>query len=181
MRQNARGVSLIEVMVVVALLVIVTVSSIPSFTAWSANARVRAAAEAMQNGMRLAQAEGVRANARVTLRLTDQAVPGPFSEPKPNGVNWIVLNAQNDVLQQKGREGVVDVSMTPTDGRNGTVNGFNGNIAFTGLGQNDLSAPLYLNFDATGAERPLTVILTPGGRVRMCDPKRPSGDAQACE
>lgn len=173
--RRQRGLTLIEMMVTVTVLVIILLASVPLFTTWNANTRIRSAAEGLQNGVRLAQSTALSNNGSVTLRLTTDPKPDTDSDPKPRGLNWVLLDAAGDVVQVKGGESLRGVTMQASSD-------FDGEIVFLNLGQNDLTGPTNFAFDATGADKPLTVIVTPGGRVRMCDPSRTdSSDPQACD
>ncbi len=176
--KRQRGISLIEVMVAVTILVIITLFSIPLFTTWNANVRIRSAAESLQNGMRLAQATALSTNSTATLRLTDDATPTAGSGAAPTGVNWVLLDAAGAAIQVKGSESVTGVTMQIVSNGN---EDFDGEIVYLNLGQNNLAVSTEFEFNATGADRRLHVIATPGGRVRMCDPERISGDSQACD
>jgi hypothetical protein len=129
--------------------------------------------------VRLAQSTALSNNGSVTLRLTNDAKPDADSDPRPRGMNWVLLNAAGDVVQVKGGESLTNVAMTvesPDD--------FSGEIIFRNLGQNELPATAVFAFTATGAGsdiKPLKVIVTPGSRVRMCDSSRAAGDPQACD
>jgi type IV fimbrial biogenesis protein FimT len=170
-----RGLTLIEMMVTVTVLVIILLFSAPLFTTWNANTRIRSAAESLQNGLRLAQSTALSTNSSVTLRLTEDTDPDADSGESDEGLNWVLLNADSEAVQVKGGESLRGVTMQASDG-------FTGEIVFRNLGQTDLGGPAKFAFTATGADKPLTVIVTPGGRVRMCDPARTdSSDPQACD
>lgn len=170
-----RGLTLIELMVTITVLVIILLFSTPLFTAWNANTRVRSAAESLQNAVRLAQSTAVSTNGDVVLRLTSDSVPSADSDPLGNGLNWVLLDAADNVVQVKGNEAFGSVVVTPPEG-------FDGNIKFGRLGQNDLAEnPSAFEFTATGADKTLRVLVTPGGRVHMCDPARDSDDPQGCD
>jgi type IV fimbrial biogenesis protein FimT len=180
-RQNERGLSLIEVMVVVTIIGILLMLSVPSFGNWIANSRVRSVAEEVQNGVRLAQAEAVRRNRQVVFALT-AAAPALDATPTVSGANWFVR-----VLPLAGE--TVDESFYVTGGSfaqnsNVTVAGpavlcFNSigrqvANASTGLGV-DCSAPAEISaydISRAGSDRAMRVQAHRGGRVRACDPAK---------
>ncbi len=173
--------NLVEVMVAVTILLIITLASLPSFLTWNANTLVRSSAESLQNGLRLAQSVAAQKNAAVTLRLTTDASPTASSSANGTGVNWVILDAAGALVQRKGNEGVKNVTMSVLDESGATLTGFSGDIVFNGLGSNDLGGTRQFEFNTTNADRKLRVWVTPGGRVRMCDNSRATGDVQACE
>jgi type IV fimbrial biogenesis protein FimT len=169
-----RGLTLIELLVTLTVLVIILFFSVPLFTTWNQNTRVRSAAESLQNAVRLAQSTAVSTNGDVVLRLTTDDVPGADSDRANNGLNWVLLDTADNVFQVKGDEAFGDVTMTPPED-------FEGEITFLRLGQNDLVETAAFEFTAIGADKTLRVLVTPGGRVRMCDPDRGSDDPQGCD
>lgn len=178
-----RGFGLIELLVVVVIIGLLLAFGLPSFSTWGANSRVRSSAEALQNGLRLAQAEAVRANATVRLRLTADGTPDADSDASATGIHWVVLGADDSVLHVKSNEGSAGVTVTAVQADDGSeVDDFDGEIAFNGLGRT-LNQPAAVRFEfvGEGSDRNLSVLLTPGGRVRMCDATRDAGDPQACE
>ncbi len=174
--RRQRGLTLIELMVTVTVLVIILLFSAPLFTTWNANTRIRSAAESLQNGLRLAQSTALSTNSSVTLRLTEDAEPDADSGESDTGLNWVLLDAAGDVVQVKGGESLTNVTMTTE-----SPDDFDGEIVFLNLGQNNLPGPASFAFSATGADKALKVIITPGSRVRMCDDARAGGDPQACD
>jgi type IV fimbrial biogenesis protein FimT len=174
--RGEHGLTLIEMMVTVTVLVIILLFSAPLFTTWNANTRVRSAAEGLQNGVRLAQSAALSTNGSVTLRLTKDTRPTKDSDKDSEGMNWVLLNSAGDVVQVKGGESLTNVTMAAE-----SPDGFGGEIVFGNLGQNDLGGLAKFAFTAAGADKPLKVIVTPGSRVRMCDDARTAGDPQACD
>lgn len=63
--QRNRGFSLIELMVVIAILGLLLAIGIPSFATWLRNVQIRNAAESLQSGLQFARTEALRRNERV--------------------------------------------------------------------------------------------------------------------
>jgi type IV fimbrial biogenesis protein FimT len=86
-RPGSRGFSLIELLVVLTLVGLLTVLGVPGFQSWMARARLRSTAEAMQNALRLAQAEAIRTS-RVVGFVRTAALPAFDATPSTSGANW---------------------------------------------------------------------------------------------
>lgn len=161
-RARQRGVSLIEALIVVALIVILLVLALPAGLEWLANGRIRTAGESMLAGLQLARAEAVRRNDRVEFVLD-------------GGAAWTVRTAAGAVVQQRGAgEGTADVAIAATP--NGATR-----VTFDGLGRQranaDASAPVQrIDIDlpvsvlAADKSRNLRLQIGIGGQVLMCDP-----------
>lgn len=173
--RHARGFSLLELMVVVAIIGLTMAAGLPSLVAWTGNTRVRNAADGLQNGLRMAQAEAVRRNAPVTLRLVDA---GSATAAVATGNSWVLLDAQGAVILSKAGTQASGILQTPSMVGGGS---FSGNITFDGVGLNDLPGQATFTFTAPSSDHPLRVLVTQASRVRLCDPARPAGDPQACE
>jgi len=65
------GFTLIEILVVVAVLGIVLMIGLPNMSAWLQNTQIRNAAESASAGLQLARAEALRRNAAVRFSLVD--------------------------------------------------------------------------------------------------------------
>lgn len=70
LRGHQRGFSLLELMVVVALMGLMMALATPGLRAWSANAQTRAVSESWQSTLKMAQAEAVRSFRTVVLYRT---------------------------------------------------------------------------------------------------------------
>jgi type IV fimbrial biogenesis protein FimT len=69
-RATMRGFSLIELMIVITIFAILLLLAIPNFQIWIANSKIRSAAEALQNDLRLAEQTAVAQNHQTALVLT---------------------------------------------------------------------------------------------------------------
>jgi type IV fimbrial biogenesis protein FimT len=180
----ARGFTLIELMVTITLLSILILLSLPSFTAWIRNSQIRTVAEALQGGLRTAQAEALRRNRQLVLSFTN-ATPALNATAVADGKNWSLQTVQS--LDDTGPEflqggALADVaSAVPiTTGVSAVCFNASGRLSnnASGTGVPGAScAAAQTTFDIgtgmPGADRPLRVVLQLGGQVRMCDPNRP--------
>lgn len=186
----ARGFTLVELVVTFAVLAILTLLAVPSFTDWIRNTQVRSAADAMQNGLRLAQAEAVRRSRLVVFSLT-AGQPGLNVAAVANGSNWSIQAApvagiDDASLQfvQGGAFGDTTAGVTITGPASICFNAEGRLVAgSTGLAGVNCAAPAEggsIDYDVSraaaqlrqGSDRPLRVRVALGGQVRMCDPAR---------
>jgi type IV fimbrial biogenesis protein FimT len=183
-----RGFSLIELMVVLVVLGILAIAVIPSLQIFFVNSRIRNAAESFQNGLRLAQGEAVKRNAQVDFVMTtaDQFTSNATNgSPTAStaGTLWVARVPASTFISGKT---TTENSATSTVTATMPVGcaAFTGVISFNGLGRTLLPCNLSLAFDdsasSDSAKRPLTVLVSPGGKVRMCNPLFAAGDPQAC-
>lgn len=188
-RRPQRGTTLLELMVTVTILGILMAVGIPSMRDWLLRNSVTVGAEVIQNGLRQAEAEAIRRNARVEFLLTnDKPSVASISSISAagNGANWAVrvldstfspladtklayVNAQSmsEVAPDLSISGPASVVFSGT-GRGSNIKG----VALT-------EYQIY-RISRTGADRALCVFVTPGGAVKMCDPSATSGTPAAC-
>jgi len=172
--RHVRGVTLIELMVVIAFIGLLLLVGLPAFGTMLANLRVRGVAESVLTGVQTARTEALTRNEDITFSL-DAATGGA----------WSVRLAAGTKLQEKSAAdgGAVNVALAS-----------GGNlIVFNRLGQRTTppAATPVLNIDITnpgvdacevdgGSVRCLRIMVSIGGQTRLCDPKRQAGDPQAC-
>jgi type IV fimbrial biogenesis protein FimT len=70
MKHRARGLTLMELMVTVAILAILVALAVPSFNAFLAKGRLSGAAEALAQDLQLARSEALRRNDAVTISFS---------------------------------------------------------------------------------------------------------------
>jgi type IV fimbrial biogenesis protein FimT len=191
---SRRGFTLVELAVTMAVMAILMLLAAPSFTDWVRNTQIRSVADAMQNGLRLAQAEAVRRSRLVVFSLTNNQ-PGLNAPAAANGVNWSiqavpvagVANGIDDPALQFVQGGAFADAAAGV-----TISGpaficFNseGRLAVGAAGLAGVACPAPANgstitYDVSraasqlrvGSDRPLQVSVALGGQVRMCDPAK---------
>lgn len=195
------GFSLIELIVGLAILGLLVALGVPQYSSFLANARLRATAEGITNGLNLARAEAVKRNGRVELLFTDDEPIEPLVNtvvPVVNAANWVVrawvpTTSSYDFVEGKlgaegsGKADTPGVTVTTT-----TPGIYDGTVTFTGFGALASGQPLsfIVTYPAGGAcdtvatpgpMRCLNVNVTPGGQIRICDPKITAAkDTRAC-
>lgn len=90
--ERTLGFTLIEMVVAMAIFAILIALAVPTMREWIRNAQVRSVADALQNGVRLAQAESLRRSRQVVFALTNSTTPqtGTFSAAS-NGTYWAIM------------------------------------------------------------------------------------------
>ncbi len=195
LRHAARGVTLIELIVTIALAATLVTLSIPSFVAWVRNAQIRSVADSLQNGLRVAQAEALRRNRQVVLGFTNDT---PAAGTNPFASATAVAGGRRWWLQTVPQVGetssdvsyiaagvVVDGASTVTIANDqsartvcfGSTGRLVTNTSITGLSSGSCTAAkttFTVDQPPASTYRTLKVIVQLGGQVRMCDPARPA-------
>jgi type IV fimbrial biogenesis protein FimT len=172
---STRGFTLIELLIALAIASILLVLAVPQYATWVADSQVRAGAQLIADGVRLAHAEAVKRN-----RLTEFVL-----DPTTKDGGWTVQPvggpAQEVAVFAEGADKVT-FTVTPAAART---------LTFTGLGMiganADASAPFTRVVVASGVSgtRPLWVEIEQGRTgVKICDPywnaTGKSDDPKAC-
>lgn len=191
-RMRQRGFSLVELVVVMAIISVLLGLGARSFAGWTQSLRVRAAAESIMFGLQQAKSEAVKRNGLVTFGLMD----GLSESCTPIAVNsdirsWAWVISVGGVTSKCGATHLADpgnaeVIVAARDGAEGSgrnamvVNASAASVAYTGLGRLSPApaADITINVasDAgacgSGAEsiRCLRIVVTTIGQIRMCDP-----------
>lgn len=159
-RAFARGVTLIELMVALALGFILVMLAIPSYNTWTADAEVSGAASALADAMRAANSEAIKQNTNVEFILSP---PG-----------WTARYVGTGLPIPAGRyqEGGYRAALVAAPGGTATIT-FN-SLGGIELVNADTTAPFeQVDISVAGAARPLRVVRGLGisTSIRVCDPK----------
>ncbi len=182
----ARGFSVLELMITIAVIAILAVLGMPTMAGAISNAKVRSATEALQNGLRNAQAEAIRRSHQTAFVLTN-AAPALSAAAIDNGKNWYIQvlpvvaseTVDNTFYVQGGSFGSETSGVTIRGPAAICFNSMGRVVANAspGLGAGvTCSAPApMITYDVTkisGADRTLELQLGANGKIRMCDKSR---------
>lgn len=195
----AAGFTLIELMVAISLLGLLVALAVPAFTSWVRNAQVRTAAEALQGGFRIAQAEALRRNRQVVLFFTSDdpaknvtdTHPATDAAPSATGKRWALQTVPGPWGNAEYLTGgaLTDVAATVAISNDQSATAIcwnsNGRTTTTAAGASGTGISVGCTTAATTTftvaqptartdDRPLRVVLQLGGQLRMCDPARPA-------
>lgn len=170
------GFSLVELIIVIAIIGIVSTFAFPSFSQWTQDAKIRTVAETLQNSMRLAQTEAVKNSTRVSFFLTN-AQPSATASASGNGLNWGLRTVNNPTMIQSGvlaaQGGNLAITTSPDTPA----------ITFNSIGRL-VGSVTAVNYRITGPglSRNLNVQVSTSGGIRMCDPAKTlsSGNPDGC-
>lgn len=200
---RSRGFTIIELMIAIALFSVVLMLAMPSFTTMLQNAKLRAKAESILAGLQEARTEALKQNQTVEFLLMAED-PDPTNVAgfgaNAAGPSWAVrVDAGGGAYSfVEGRSGLEGSGQADPAALYAQVSAANlpvtTTIRFDALGRSNVgvvnstfdvkpAAPGECKADG-GTKRCLRVVVTPGGRVRMCDPSVDGvanpGDTRAC-
>lgn len=166
--QKSAGFTLIEMLIVIAIIAIATTLGIPSYRAWVQNTQIYNAAESVLNGLQKARAEAVKQNANIEFVI---AANPPWK---------IQVAGAGAVIEASTTEGSKNVTGTATPANATTVTFSNlGGVVTNADGTASLRQIDFNSVVLPTSSRNLTVTIGilnavthvwVGSNVRMCDP-----------
>jgi type IV fimbrial biogenesis protein FimT len=175
-RPRRRGFTLIELLVGLAVIALLLMFGVPSFTTFLRNSEIRSTAESLVNGLRAASTEAANRNARVAFTLAGSGDAG-----------W-TINVVKDPATKELEQPPIQAYSRKEAGANTKVTLTPGNklqVTFTGLGRvenqctpDDHLQQIDIESVVSGEARPLRIIIDdpnptdpakPRG-LRLCDP-----------
>jgi type IV fimbrial biogenesis protein FimT len=195
MPRRSRGVSLIEIVIVMVILGLLAIAVGPEISQQLRNLQVRNAAEAMQAGLQKARTEAITRNANVRFTLVSGLTSSCTASA--SGGSWIVsLDAPAGKCNQAASATVAPrIIAVHSAGDGGTMAGIaatrpdlsaESTIVFNGFGRpmdtNQLARIVVSSSISPADYRSYRLDVSPIGSVRMCDPRvsTTSDDPRRC-
>jgi type IV fimbrial biogenesis protein FimT len=190
------GFTLVELLIAMSLVAVLLALAAPSFSGWIRNSQVRTVAQALQSGVRLAQAEALRRNRQVVFFLTN-ATPGLSATASADGAYWVIrwiplpgdtVTSTSPLFEpfvQGGKIADFANGVSITGPAAICFNAVGRRVAATATATGVTGATCTIDADEpvatyqlqrAGSDRPLRVLVALGGQVRMCDPARSLAD-----
>ena len=192
----ARGFTLLEMIVTMSIFAILVAVGVPTLRKWISNVKVRAVADSLQNGLRLAQSESLRRSRQVVFSLTSSTTPQtPPVAAATTGNSWaaFTIPSMTDGSETNSSNAFIDSGALGAGTSSVTVTGQQAAICFNSVGRlvtnttagvtavtggatcGQLpSNPAVWSYNVTlaGADHPLRVQVSLAGQVHLCDPSR---------
>ncbi|MEW5862284.1 MAG: GspH/FimT family pseudopilin [Pseudomonadota bacterium] len=195
-RAGARGVTLIELAIGLAILAILVTLALPNFSVFLHNTQIKNAAETTLSGLTLARNEAVRRNASVRFQLMSDLTNA--CAPSATALNWVVSTGDATGLCATAPgvdpPGIIQSKAAAEGSRNVTVDaGGNAVLIFNALGRvtnvaggvkidlrNPTGGTCEHEDPTNGTMRCLRIEVSTGGAAKICDPKVAATDTRAC-
>lgn len=177
---------MIEAMVAITVLAMLLAVAVPALQQWSSDARMRAVAESLQTGLRIARTESLRRSRQVVLSLTNSATAGDTVTAVENGRYWAVhvlptmTGGETAELLQSGVVAELGEGVSVTGPASICFNSVGRLVANTATALTAVTggatcaitaAPVY-DVTMPGASRRLRLLVSLGGQLRLCDPDK---------
>lgn len=185
-----QGLTLVELAVVLALMALLLKIAAPAFATWTRNAQVRAASESLQSVLRQAQADAASRSRQVVVFRSSSSACSNSTGSAASGlvlalrtVGLVAGEAVETLRCSQVADSAVGVSLSGPRALCFSSAGRLVANATPGVSGATCAAPVLgvdaaYDLSASGADRPLRVLVSPGGMVRACDPARSLADGQ---
>ena len=178
MQARSPGFTLIELMVALAIVALLLVLGVPSFTTFVRNSEIRSTSESIINGLRAATTEAANRNRPVTFSLKGSGA---------DWTDWEITFVDDDgklqtIQQYFKKEAGASTKVTISQGAASVI--FNGLGRITNPGTDDHIRTIEIDSIVSGEARPLRIIVddpatadpTKPRGLRMCDPDKALAD-----
>lgn len=164
------GFTIIEMMMVVAIVGILSAFSLPAFNAWIADSQVKAASEQYMSGVRLAQAEAVKSGQRVQFFLTG-VTPAAGVATNVAGKNWGVQSLE--MLNPTQVDTLVQSAVLAGQYPQISVNANTAVLTFNSIGRiTNIAQNAQIDVSHPQSDDRLRINVSTTGAMRLCNPDK---------
>ena len=180
---------MIEMIVTISIFALLVALGVPAMRSWVANTKVRAVADALQNGLRMAQTESLRRSRQVVFALTNTANPqlGFTAVNNGNSATYWAVQTVPAVTGEVGQ--VIQTGVLMSAGSTININGPSA-VCFNSVGRLVANAapgptnatcttpptvnniPMFVYQVTLTGGAPMSVELGLGGHLHLCDPNQ---------
>lgn len=177
-----RGFTLIEMMLAVAIIGILSAATLPSFRNFLSGQKLNASSNNVYTAMQLAKATAIQQNASMTVLFnkgTGQwCIFNRQISPNSTTCNMGSNALENGVVKKyiEPLNSDISIASVPTDAAQITYDSFGRVVANPDTSATLTSLAYTLRNDTSKA----TTVQLANGLIRLCDPKKPTGNPQAC-
>lgn len=169
MKTNS-GFTIVELMVVVAVVAVIATFAIPGMRVFLANANIRGTAEEIRSGMELARSEALRRNAVTAFAIDGSSWRIFVPAGNADGSDLTVVSRPAKQTTMTVAANVVQIQFGGSGWATPFGSAMTVRLSDTAAGQ----------CKPTGGVNCLNVTVTAGGLVRSCDPTAAAGSVTAC-
>ena len=179
---SARGFTLIEMMVAVALVGIIMAATLPGFAGFLNGQKMNMTANNIYTAMQITKSSAIQQNARMTLVLDTSkgnwCIFNRTVEPDSTTCSWTSNTMESGVVRKyiEPLSNGIEMAAVPSDATQITYDGLGRVVPNPDASAIITSIAVTMPNDETRAN---TVQLS-NGIVRLCDPLKSVGDPQAC-
>jgi len=170
-----RGFTLIEMMIVVAIVGILSAFSIPAFNGWVADSQVKAASEQYMSGIRVAQTEAIKSGQRVMFFLTS-STPAAGAASSVAGKNWGVQSLE--ILNPSQVDALLESAVIAGQYPQISVAANVAELTFNSIGRiTNIAQNAQITITHPQTSKRLRVTVSTTGAMRLCNPDKSRASA----